>query len=135
MIRVVKICPSCNSEYTDHPAISRRDNKTEICPPCGTREAILDSDLTYSQLQPSIEEYKRLCISLLKRFDEEYRTRKRCLPYSQETLETLLFYIPALVTDGDLTEKESKRITTLIQRQLSRHEKDKAPLIEPMQNK
>lgn len=34
------ICPKCNKEYTDRPAISREDNKTEICPCCGRREAI-----------------------------------------------------------------------------------------------
>ncbi len=35
-----KTCPNCQRKYTDHPAISRIDNKTEICPDCGTKEAM-----------------------------------------------------------------------------------------------
>lgn len=38
----VKICPICGREYTDYPAISRRDNKTDICPDCGLQEALDD---------------------------------------------------------------------------------------------
>ena len=33
-------CPQCGAEYQGHPAISRKDNKTPICPDCGTREAL-----------------------------------------------------------------------------------------------
>lgn len=33
-------CPKCKKEFTGYPAISRKDNKTEICPECGVREAI-----------------------------------------------------------------------------------------------
>lgn len=35
-----KLCPKCNKKYTEHPALSRVDNKTEICPACGMKEAI-----------------------------------------------------------------------------------------------
>ncbi len=35
-----RICPICGKEYTAIPAISRKDNVTEICPECGTREAL-----------------------------------------------------------------------------------------------
>jgi len=38
----VRICPSCNKKYVGYPAISRKDNKTEICPSCGQEEAMLD---------------------------------------------------------------------------------------------
>ena len=38
----IKICPICGNEYTEHPAISRKDNITEICPTCGTKEALDD---------------------------------------------------------------------------------------------
>ena len=38
----IKICPHCGREYTEHPALSRKDNKTEICPTCGMREALED---------------------------------------------------------------------------------------------
>lgn len=35
-----KYCPKCGKIYHGHPALSRMDNKTEICPDCGTKEAI-----------------------------------------------------------------------------------------------
>lgn len=35
-----RICLLCGKEYTEPPAISRADNTTEICPDCGTREAL-----------------------------------------------------------------------------------------------
>lgn len=38
----VRICPVCKKRYTEHPALSRRDNKTEICPSCGAMEAVGD---------------------------------------------------------------------------------------------
>ena len=38
----VKICPRCGKEYTNYPALSRRDNKTYICPDCGVAEALED---------------------------------------------------------------------------------------------
>lgn len=37
-----RICPICGKTYTDYPAISRQDNKTEICPACGVAEAFAD---------------------------------------------------------------------------------------------
>lgn len=36
----VRFCPRCNAWYDAEPAISREDNRTEICPDCGTYEAI-----------------------------------------------------------------------------------------------
>lgn len=36
----LRICPKCNKRYKDYPAISREDNKTEICPICGLRESV-----------------------------------------------------------------------------------------------
>lgn len=35
-----KVCPKCGKTYTARPAVSRFDNHTEICPLCGTREAL-----------------------------------------------------------------------------------------------
>lgn len=37
-----KKCPKCGKTYTDFPALSRRDNKTYICPECGVDEAMED---------------------------------------------------------------------------------------------
>lgn len=39
---VVRICPVCGAPMSSHPALSRRDNKTEVCSDCGTREALAD---------------------------------------------------------------------------------------------
>lgn len=35
-------CPRCGKTVTDYPALSRTDNKTNICSQCGTDEAMLD---------------------------------------------------------------------------------------------
>ena len=37
---VGRICPVCSKFYSEVPALSRKDNFTEICPECGVREAI-----------------------------------------------------------------------------------------------
>lgn len=34
------ICPLCGKHYSEPPALSRIDNKTLICPECGTRQAL-----------------------------------------------------------------------------------------------
>ena len=34
------VCPRCGGTYTEHPALSRVDNETLICPDCGVREAL-----------------------------------------------------------------------------------------------
>ena len=36
----LRICPLCGKPYTGHPALSRTDNETPICPDCGTRQAL-----------------------------------------------------------------------------------------------
>lgn len=35
-----RICPHCKKPIIGYPAISRKDNKTEICSNCGTLEAL-----------------------------------------------------------------------------------------------
>ena len=42
IFKIYPVCPKCHKDYTGHPAISRRDNKTEICSDCGTLEALND---------------------------------------------------------------------------------------------
>lgn len=37
---VAKICPRCKNYIQGYPAISRVDNRTEICSNCGTLEAL-----------------------------------------------------------------------------------------------
>lgn len=39
---VFPVCPRCHKDYDGHPAISRKDNKTELCSDCGTQEALFD---------------------------------------------------------------------------------------------
>ena len=34
------ICPVCGKKYSGYPALSRVDNKTEICGECGRWEAM-----------------------------------------------------------------------------------------------
>lgn len=34
------MCPKCHQETNGYPALSRTDNKTEICSQCGTAEAL-----------------------------------------------------------------------------------------------
>jgi len=36
------ICPKCEKPYFGYPALSRRDNKTDICSTCGHKEAFED---------------------------------------------------------------------------------------------
>lgn len=36
----VAVCPLCGKTYHGFPALSRVDNKTSICPNCGTRQAL-----------------------------------------------------------------------------------------------
>jgi hypothetical protein len=43
--REAKTCPRCGKIYTQYPALSRRDNKTDICSDCGTLEAFEDCGL------------------------------------------------------------------------------------------
>lgn len=38
----MRICPKCGKEIIGYPALSRVDNKTEICSKCGQIEALED---------------------------------------------------------------------------------------------
>ncbi len=40
-----RTCPRCDAPYVGWPAVSRRDNTTDICPGCGTEEAMIDAGL------------------------------------------------------------------------------------------
>ena len=44
-------CPRCKHEMSKYPAISRRDNKTEICSECGIQEAMFDYVMAFSDNQ------------------------------------------------------------------------------------
>ena len=61
-IRTVRRCPKCGQEYTGHPALSREDGETLICPDCGTREAL-------DTLGISLEEQDRIIQAIHRSFD------------------------------------------------------------------
>ena len=56
----ISVCPRCGQAYREHPALSRLDNETLICPDCGTREA-LDSIGVKPDEQEQISGALRLC--------------------------------------------------------------------------
>lgn len=49
-----RTCPVCGIEYSQHPAISRADNATPICPDCGTREALASIGVEASEQEEII---------------------------------------------------------------------------------
>ena len=61
-IRHTGNCPKCGQEYTGHPALSRVDGETLICPDCGTREAL-------DTLGISLEEQDRIIQAIHRSFD------------------------------------------------------------------
>ena len=61
-IRHTGICPKCGQEYAGHPALSRVDGETLICPDCGTREAL-------DTLGISLEEQDRIILAIHRSFD------------------------------------------------------------------
>ena len=40
--KIYPVCPRCHHEYENYCAISRIDNKTQICEKCGLQESLLD---------------------------------------------------------------------------------------------
>lgn len=58
-----RICPECGKEYSSRPALSRKDNKTMICPKCGMMEAL---DTVRNFYAPGMTDQQ------WKRYKEEY---------------------------------------------------------------
>lgn len=50
-----KTCPKCGKHYKAPSAISRVDNKTQICPTCGTREALESLGIKGDEINKIIE--------------------------------------------------------------------------------
>ncbi len=42
-------CPLCGRMYSEHPAISRTDNVTPICPDCGIRQALASIGIAHEE--------------------------------------------------------------------------------------
>lgn len=53
-----KICPECGQQYGTRPAVSRKDRKTEICPDCGTKQAL---DTVRDLLGPEMTAHDAIC--------------------------------------------------------------------------
>lgn len=50
-----RICPICGQTYHEQPALSRADGKTQICPDCGTREALQSMGVDTDEQERIIE--------------------------------------------------------------------------------
>lgn len=50
-----RTCPLCGKEYTGYPALSRKDNATEICPDCGTRESLEIMGVRESEIEKILD--------------------------------------------------------------------------------
>lgn len=53
------ICPKCGREFDRLLALSRRDNKTNICDECGTREALEDFKRYHQSKERKPDPYER----------------------------------------------------------------------------
>lgn len=53
--RITRTCPICGREYSEHPALSRVDGLTHICPDCGTREALESIGVSKEQQERILE--------------------------------------------------------------------------------
>ena len=53
--RITTTCPICGKEYSEHPALSRTDGKTLICPDCGVREALGSIDVSKDEQERILE--------------------------------------------------------------------------------
>ena len=53
------VCPLCGRTYRGHPALSRTDNETHICPDCGARQALESMGITASECEQIIETIRR----------------------------------------------------------------------------
>ncbi len=53
------VCPLCGRIYHGHPALSRTDSKTLICPDCGTRQALESIGVAAEEQEQIIETIHR----------------------------------------------------------------------------
>ena len=56
----MRTCPRCKKEYSEFPALSRVDNKTDICSYCGVREAMADYfGIPLGKVTEPVKEYEQ----------------------------------------------------------------------------
>ena len=56
-----RTCPICGRSYTGHPALSRTDNETLICPDCGTRQALASIGVDEKEQEEILATIHRNC--------------------------------------------------------------------------
>ena len=56
-----RICPICGKSYIGHPALSRTDNETLICPDCGTRQALASIGVDEKEQEEILATIHRNC--------------------------------------------------------------------------
>lgn len=54
-----RTCPLCGQTYWEHPALSRADGVTLICPDCGVREALDSIGVDCSEREKIVEIIRR----------------------------------------------------------------------------
>ena len=84
----IKKCPKCKKKYNQHSALSRVDNKTEICPICGQTESIVQfksysTRLRVDSLTPIEKEIRKQVVQMnimisksIKRYQKELGDRR-----------------------------------------------------------
>ena len=55
----ISVCPRCGQAFREHPALSRLDNETLICPDCGTRQALQSIGVDSAEQEQIIETIHR----------------------------------------------------------------------------
>ena len=68
-----RVCPLCGRAYREHPALSRKDNETPICPDCGVREAVEEEEIDFDRYESYLHMYE----SLKERSPQWARTKFR----------------------------------------------------------
>lgn len=59
------VCPKCGQSFAEPPALSRLDNKTLICPDCGTREALTTLGIDAKEQESILESIHRCQATML----------------------------------------------------------------------
>jgi hypothetical protein len=79
-----KLCPRCLKDYDEYPALSRMDNKTDICSKCGNQEAMLDYiDLEHLPSE-QIQQTRMFCERIGSSFDEWLEHKQESLANQPE---------------------------------------------------
>lgn len=86
-------CPLCGKTYSGYPALSRVDNKTDICSDCGTREAMRPQ--TVESFRALWKESKVIPVSIQTALDNWGKTQNqpdlKCPHCKEDLRETLMF--------------------------------------------